>query len=181
VHARSHPGPRRPSPRRGPASAASALAVAAALALPTQGGAQAPERTYCNARFAYCVQYPGGLLRPLPEADNGDGRAFRARDPRVRVLVFGAPEAPPRTLRNGYRTAVAVIRAQRGRFLVRRLTRTRYVVSGTVDGGRTTLYETGRRERVRGRPVLQTLVVRYPSATRAVWRPVSLRMAASLR
>jgi len=33
--------------------------------------------TYCNARFGFCVEYPGDLLYPQPESDNGDGRIFK--------------------------------------------------------------------------------------------------------
>ncbi len=160
---------------------AAILATLAAGGLAVPAASTAADAVYCNARFAYCVAYPPALLRPAPEAADGDGRAFRARDPRVTVLVYGAQEAAPRTLRRGYRTAVAFIRAQHGRFTARSLGRNRYVVGGVVDRGRTVVFEVGRRERVGGAPVVQTLALRYPAARRAVWGPVARRMAASLR
>ena len=35
---------------------------------------------YTNARYGFSVAYPHSLFAPAPEADNGDGRAFVARD-----------------------------------------------------------------------------------------------------
>ncbi len=33
---------------------------------------------YGNARYGYTLDYPAGLFAPQPEADNGDGRHFKA-------------------------------------------------------------------------------------------------------
>ena len=35
--------------------------------------------TYCNERFAYCVDYPKALVYPRPESKNGDGRIFKKK------------------------------------------------------------------------------------------------------
>lgn len=47
---------------------------------------------YCNAKNGYCVQYPT-LLRPQPEADNGDGRRFILQGSPSTVSIF-ASNAP---------------------------------------------------------------------------------------
>lgn len=140
------------------------------------------DRTYCNARFGYCITYPTRLLVAGREADNGDGRPLRGRDRRVTGAVFGANEADPfATITAGYRAAIAEIRAKRGRVTRRERARGRYVVSGLIDGGRTVVFTTGRRELVRRSPVIQTFTIRYPVARRGLWGPVVTRMAASFR
>ncbi len=44
---------------------------------------------YCNARFGYCIDYPGGKLFPQPESENGDGRIFVASDSNEIIRVYG--------------------------------------------------------------------------------------------
>jgi hypothetical protein len=44
--------------------------------------------SYCNHRFAYCIDYPK-ILKAQPEAMNGDGKAFKNKDGQDILLVFG--------------------------------------------------------------------------------------------
>ncbi|MEI9947196.1 MAG: hypothetical protein WDN26_23645 [Chitinophagaceae bacterium] len=44
--------------------------------------------TYCNARFGYCIDYPG-ILFPQPESENGDGRVFKDKQGNEALIVFG--------------------------------------------------------------------------------------------
>jgi len=48
---------------------------------------------YSNARYGYSVSYPRDLLRPLPEADNGDGRIFKAKTGAAEFRVFAEGNA----------------------------------------------------------------------------------------
>lgn len=43
--------------------------------------------TYCNERYAYCVDYPGFLI-PQGEAGNQDGQTFESEDGKNRMLVY---------------------------------------------------------------------------------------------
>jgi hypothetical protein len=61
----------------------------AALALcPAAVLAQTAWPTYDNARFQYSICYPQQRLVPQPEAENGDGRHFRATDG-AELTVYG--------------------------------------------------------------------------------------------
>ncbi len=44
---------------------------------------------YCNSRFAFCIDYPSNLtMQPAP--DNDDGRTFKSKDGRVKMLAYGS-------------------------------------------------------------------------------------------
>jgi hypothetical protein len=44
---------------------------------------------YCNARFAFCIDYPKNLImQQAPE--NGDGRTFKTKDGLVKMLAYGS-------------------------------------------------------------------------------------------
>lgn len=46
--------------------------------------------SYCNDRFAFCISYPANLLKPQPEAQNGDGRHFNDARGVDRLTVYGS-------------------------------------------------------------------------------------------
>jgi len=46
--------------------------------------------TYVHARFAYSVCYPGDVLLPQGEADNGDGQKFITKDGKAEARVYGS-------------------------------------------------------------------------------------------
>jgi hypothetical protein len=53
---------------------------------------------YVNPRFHYSVDYPTDLMRPMPESDNGDGRAFAVLLPtRADVRVYAGFNAMNRS------------------------------------------------------------------------------------
>ena len=62
------------------------LSLLLALAAPATPPAY---RTYCNARFGYCVDYPADL-KPQPEADNGDGRRFVSADGQTVLTAYAS-------------------------------------------------------------------------------------------
>ena len=47
-------------------------------------------KTYFNGRFGYCIDYPNVLLKPQPEAQNGDGRIFTDKKGKEILRVYGA-------------------------------------------------------------------------------------------
>ncbi|RAK65800.1 hypothetical protein DLM85_13865 [Hymenobacter edaphi] len=49
--------------------------------------------TYRNARFGYSIPYPAALVRPQPEAPNGDGRRFVSADGATTLTVYGSHNA----------------------------------------------------------------------------------------
>ncbi len=51
--------------------------------------AQSTMLRYCNARFAFCIDYPSNF-RMQPAPDNDDGRTFKSKDGLVKMLVYGS-------------------------------------------------------------------------------------------
>ncbi len=45
-------------------------------------------KTYCNARFGYCIEYPSEILYPQGESGNGDGQIFKSKDAENALIVF---------------------------------------------------------------------------------------------
>ena len=50
---------------------------------------------YCNPRFGYCVDYPGELIYPQPESENGDGKIFKNRKGEEILRVYGTNNSDP--------------------------------------------------------------------------------------
>lgn len=51
--------------------------------------------TYCNSRFAYCIDYPKDIIYPQPESANGDGRVFIDKQGQEILRVFGRNNSDP--------------------------------------------------------------------------------------
>ncbi len=66
-----------------------AWAVLVTAGLPAANGA-ADEKwdVYGNARYGFSVCYPGSMLKPQGEPDNGDGNTFKSADGAVSVSVY---------------------------------------------------------------------------------------------
>jgi hypothetical protein len=91
--------------------------------------AQGGYDTYSNARFAYSISYPGKILIPQGEAENGDGQTFRSSDGHAEMRVFGRYNAMNETLRSAFASA------QEGKSVTYKLLKGNfYVVSGHHDG-----------------------------------------------
>lgn len=125
-------------------------------------------REYRNARFAYSICYPPGLA-PQPEADNGDGRLFLARDG-ARLAVWGGYDADRRGLAASLAQDAARLTGARGRVTYRAVGRDAGVVSGLaaerlfyvktlLRGDRTITFELSYPQRLaaRYRPVVESL------------------------
>jgi hypothetical protein len=68
-------------------------ALVCAIAIGTVASASAQQRwaAYANPRFGTTIDYPADLFaRRDPPPANGDGQAFRSRDGRARLAVWGA-------------------------------------------------------------------------------------------
>ncbi len=82
------------------------------LAPPVPAGPAPAYQTYSNARFGYRVAYPPALVRPQPEADNGDGRRFVSADKQTTLTVFGSYNVLEKSVQQEMRTEQAAWRAQ---------------------------------------------------------------------
>ncbi len=127
---------------------------------------------YTNARFGYSISYPAGLLRAMPEAENGDGRVFRARHGRAEARVWGAYNALEHT--------PAQIADEIAVDCLNRATAYRVVRHGmvavsclTVEG---IIYQ---KTLIRGHRLMGFSMV-YSAGERRTWDPVVARMAATM-
>jgi hypothetical protein len=136
--------------KRGRARRCLAAAGAALLWVGTavHSGEQKRWDRYVNARFQYSVEYPADLLKPQPEAENGDGRRFtgiksgRGAPGYLQMLVYGSHNIDGRTLKDHFDEAAAGDPPSQKVTFKKRASNW-YVVSGTIAGP-----EGGRQQRI---------------------------------
>ncbi len=86
---------------------------------------------YVNARFAYVISYPEGILIPHGEADNGDGQKFISKDKKVEMLAYGSNNTEPEIYTLKYMFDNESDDYPGRKVTYKKLTETWYVVSGT--------------------------------------------------
>jgi len=130
-------------------------------------------RTYTNARFNYSISYPANLLIPQGEAENDDGQAFRSRDGKAEMRVFGRYNVQNETLRSAFDSAikgedssgrVVTYKVLKGNF---------YVVSGRQSGK--VFYE---KTYLKG-DTFKTLMIEYDESLSATYDAITARLARS--
>jgi hypothetical protein len=130
-------------------------------------------RSYANARFGYQVCYPADLVRPRPEAPNGDGRQFVGTGGAT-VRVWGS-----NALSDTLADAAALDRqamSERGGQVTYAVNRPGfYVLSGRQDGQIVYL------KAIKAGDRFATVELRYPAGQAAIWNPVAAKVASCLR
>jgi hypothetical protein len=131
--------------------------------------------TYVNGRYGYSISYPARLLRPLPESESGDGRAFAAKNGKGEFLVYagGAVEGIDATSQD-------IIKSEEGRWVDQRASY-RVVKSKLAAISCSTGTEIFYRKTLLQGGLNTTFTAAYPLEDRAVWDPVVATMAASLK
>lgn len=61
---------------------------------------------YYNVRYNYSVEYPSPLLKPQPEAANGDGRRFASLDGAIDMRIWGQYNVLNRTVKDECQTEI---------------------------------------------------------------------------
>jgi hypothetical protein len=123
--------------------------------------------TYTNARYAFSIAYPVGILVPQGEPDNGDGQKFASRDGSATLLAFGSNRLD-RSLQDEFQTA------QENRAVTYKiLKRDMFVVSGTGNGK--IFYQ---KTLLRG-DVFKTFIIEYDEQQRATFDAITARIARS--
>lgn len=124
-------------------------------------------KTYSNARYAFKIAYPPGILVPQGESDNGDGQKFVSRDQRASLLAFGSNRVD-RSLQDEFQAA------QENRAVTYKvLKRDMFVVSGTENGK--IFYQ---KTFLRG-DTFKTFIIEYDEQERATFDPITSRIASS--
>ena len=153
------------------------LAPALAIGHP-QAAAAVPAgwKTYQNARFGYSVRYPGDLLQPLPEADDGDGRHFQALHGHADVAVWASYGADDTLGSLADEAAQGCIGGRASYRVVRDHDVPPFMALSCQEPGGQVLYA----KALRCKDVTTQIQLTYPAAEKAAWDPVAAKMSASL-
>ena len=153
------------------------LLLGAVILAVATGTAAAQQRwtTYANPRFGTTIDYPADLFaRPDPPPENGDGQAFRSRDGRARLAVWGAYNAG----HDSPQQYVAQIVEPEGGITYRQITARHFVVSGLRKGD--IFYQRCNFAAPPG-DVIDCFEATYPPADKAAMDAVVARLSRSLR
>jgi hypothetical protein len=152
------------------------VALAATAPAPPAIAAPGAWRDYRNDRFGYEVGYPADLLAPQPEAENGDGRHFKARRGHADVAVWAG-------YANGETLAVAAGEAEQtcagahaSYKVIRTAKRPPFMALSCAAPGGQVFYA----KAYACDDILTQLQFTYPAAEKATWDPVVTKMSASL-
>ena len=127
-------------------------------------------QTYANRRFGYSLCYPADLLRPQPESDNGDGRAFVGPHG-TRLLVWGGW--------NAIGQSVAQEKADRAH----EFTNLGYAISyQVVRPGWFVLSGSGRGKNFYERMIVthdreSGFSIEYPASDAELWNPIAAKLS----
>ena len=137
--------------------------------------AENPAATYANVRYGYTIEYPGDLLVPGGEADNGDGLVFSARSGNAKVAVWGrfnaADETPVQLLHSDEQRPCAGAQASY------EISKRTLVAFSCRTPNNEIVYE----KMIIHGDTLAVVRFTYPATEETNWSPVVKQMAGSLR
>ena len=147
------------------------------IALGAVASAAAQQRwtTYADPRFGTTIDYPADLfVQRDPPPDNGDGQAFRSRDGRARLAVWGAYNVDGESPQDYVEQYVK----PDGGITYRQVTARYFAVSGLRKGD--IFYQRCNFAAAPG-DVIDCFEVTYPPADKAAMDAVVARLSRSLR
>jgi hypothetical protein len=147
-----------------------------AVALLADASAATQERwtTYANPRFGTTISYPADLFPQRdPPPENGDGQAFRSRDGRARLAVWGGYNVSSDTPESYLQSIV-----KPENVTYRRVTANYFVVSGLRDGD---IYYQRCNFAAKPDDIIHCFVATYPTADKAAMDAIIPRLSQSLR
>jgi hypothetical protein len=117
------------------------MSLAAAICASLAGLALAADATadfqasdvYRNARFGYSLCYPGKLLIPQRESENGDGRKFLAKDG-SELAAWGAYNVMDNTVAQQMQDAISGVQKDGGTVTYQVAKGDWFVISGELGG-----------------------------------------------
>ena len=127
-------------------------------------------KVYCNARFAYCLEYPRTLIAQ-GESDNGDGQVFRSKDRRVELRAYGSLNFLEQTPAQ-YRKA-----ASAGKRVTYTLEKPGFFVLNGLEGQNIVYHKT---IYPRSQEKYVSLILSYPQSLRSSWDKAVGRLSKSL-
>ena len=128
-------------------------------------------QTYTNARFGYSVCYPANRFEAQPEAENGDGRKFIARNDGALLLVYGMNNALAQSLQELYDEKLETYRQPTAEAAYKELSTSWFVVSGTK--GDRVIY----RKTILKDSQFKTFQIEYGKSQKAIYDPIVAKIA----
>jgi hypothetical protein len=132
--------------------------------------AQVSYESYCNSRFAYCIDYPTALV-PQGEAGNGDGQRFISKDSKVSLAVWGQFDA----LSHGIKGQIKMDSEDK-KITYKVLKTNWFIISGYTKEGNIFYQKTMLID-----DTFKTFVWEYPPAEKAVYDRVCARLVSSFK
>jgi len=132
---------------------------------------------YMNARFAFGVSYPEGILIPQGEADNGDGQKFISKDGKAIMLAYGYNNTEEFTLKTVFRGAIKNNSGLAGKVIYKKLKDNWFVVSG-IKGD--TVFYTKVIYKSKDDQFIK-FVMSYPESQRSLYDPIVAEVSKSLK
>ena len=104
--------------------------------------AQAEEyKTYCNARFGYCIDYASDLI-PGGESQNGDGQVFESKEKNgTELTVYGTNNALNTTFEKLFKDELKSFKKDGSDVTLKKQTKTEIIISGFKDKGTRIFYK----------------------------------------
>lgn len=134
--------------------------------------------TYVNSRFGYSIEYPKGVLKPQPEAENGDGRVFLSKSGTAELRVWGQYNALENTLNEKYQEDLE----EYGSGVSYKVLKSgSYVISG-IKGGKIFYQKTLLKgDGTDSGSIYYTFTMKYRKSEKAKYDPIVTRVAGSFR
>lgn len=132
-------------------------------------------QTYQNARFGYSIPYPAALVRPQPEAENGDGRRFVSADGTTTLTAYAGYNALDYTVAQQMQMSRQSWQEKGAKVTLAKVLPDGYVLSGTVKS--TIFYE----KAALHNGTFSTFSWQYPAAQKQRMDPVVTYTARAFR
>ncbi|MDQ7823599.1 MAG: hypothetical protein RDV48_12440 [Candidatus Eremiobacteraeota bacterium] len=134
--------------------------------------------TYTNARFGYCVEYPGGLVAGEAPVNN-DGRTFTSKDGKVSLTVYGSFNALERTMQESFASYLEDYNKEGKKVTYKAGGEKWFVLSG-LDGDRVFYIKTIR-QKVDESDIDATFIFYYPRSEKAKYDAMTARIAKTFK
>jgi hypothetical protein len=127
---------------------------------------------YCNARFAFCLDYPSTLLLQ-PPPDNGDGRTFKSKDGKVQMLAYGSYNSLQEKLETRF---LAESTSSGTRKITYKLFKPDFFVISGIENNKV-FYE----KILYKDDTYKTLLISYPTALKKTYDPITAKIVRSFK
>lgn len=133
-------------------------------------------KTYHNGRFGYSVSYPASQLRPLREADNGDGREFQPLRGGAKVTVWASYSADQSLTELAFESERRCLGGHASYKVVRNNKSPPFMALSCLRSGRSVFYT----KATSCRDVITQITIAYPEDEKLLWAPIVTGMSSTL-